>query len=133
MSTSYFRIKLFFATAFAYLKLILYGYLGKSSQTKPEFDEFGRDKSAYVEQAKQRRAVEREARRNRRKKEREATMLKQDDSKQYHEGLSSDDEEGSGDILRLKSESGRFFISDIQFGRSKVCALVVIMHQLMVC
>ena len=58
-----------------------------------------------MEQAKQRRAVEREARRNRRKKEREATM-KQDDYKQYHEGLSSDDEEGSGDVLRFNGESG---------------------------
>ena len=84
-------------------------FLGKTSQVKPEFDEFGRDKSAYMEQAKQRRAVEREARRNRRKKEREAAMLKEEDSKQYHEGLSSDDEEGSGEVLRLKNESGMIF------------------------
>ena len=88
-------------------------FLGKSVQTKPEFDEFGRDKSGYMEQAKQRRAVEREARRNRRKKEREAAMLKEDDSKQYHEGFSSDDEEGSGEILRFKSESGTTLISEI--------------------
>ncbi|XP_028411233.1 PAX3- and PAX7-binding protein 1-like [Dendronephthya gigantea] len=83
---------------------------GKSTQVKPEFDEFGRDKSAYVEQAKQRRAVEREARRNRRKKEREAATSKEEESKQYHEGFSSDDEEGSGDILRFKAESEK--ISD---------------------
>ena len=80
--------------------------LGKSIQAKPEFDEFGRDKSAYIEQAKQRRAVEREARRNRRKKERETAMSKDEDSKQYHEGLSSDDEEGSGEVLRFKNDRG---------------------------
>ena len=79
---------------------------GKSAQGKPEYDEFGRDKSAYVEQAKQRRAVEREARRNRRKKEREAATSKEEESKQHHEGFSSDDEEGSGDISRFKAESG---------------------------
>lgn len=93
-------------TVYCQLKITIVLLLGKSVQAKPEFDEFGRDKSAYMEQAKQRRAVEREARRNRRKKEREAAMLKEDDSKQHHEGFSSDDEEGSGDVSRFKNESG---------------------------
>lgn len=88
---------------------MIYFCLGKSVQAKPEFDEFGRDKSAYMEQAKQRRCVEREARRNRRKREREAAMMKTNDSKQYHEGFSSDNEEGSGEVLRFKSESGKVF------------------------
>ena len=80
--------------------------VGKSVQAKPEVDEFGRDKSVYMEQAKQRRAVEREARRSRRKKDREAAALKEENSKQFHEGFSSDDEERSGEILRFKNESG---------------------------
>lgn len=98
----------------------MFCFLGKSSEAKPEFYEFGRDKSVYVEQAKQRKAVEREARRNRKKKEREAAMLKEDDSKQCHEGLSSDDEEGSGEVLRLKNESGIISYN----GMNKVCVTV---------
>ena len=79
---------------------------GKPVQPKAEFDEFGRDKSVYVDQVKQRRAVERDARRNRRKRERESVKLEDEGKVTYHEGLSSDDEEGSVDILRFKDESG---------------------------
>ena len=72
-------------------------------------DEFGRDKSGYLEQAKQRRAVEREARRSRRRKERENSLSKSDEVRQtHHEGFSSDDEEGSGETLRIKNESGMY-------------------------
>lgn len=83
--------------------------LGKPVQPQAEFDEFGRDRSMYMDQAKQRRVVERDARRNRRRRQREAARQKENDGKTYHEGLSSDDEEGSGDVLRFKSESGNTF------------------------
>ena len=60
----------------------------------------------YMDQAKQRRAVERDARRSRRRRQRESLKREDDEGKKYHEGLSSDDEEGSGDTLRFQSESG---------------------------
>lgn len=69
----------------------------------PNLDSFGRDRTAYLELAKQRRIAEREARRTRRRQARE-----QNDKRAEHkEGLSSDDEETSTDITSFDSERER--------------------------
>lgn len=77
--------------------------LSSKAVMAPNLDSFGRDRTAYLELAKQRRIAEREARRTRRRQARE-----QNDKRAEHkEGLSSDDEETSTDITSFDSERER--------------------------
>ncbi|XP_051973876.1 PAX3- and PAX7-binding protein 1-like [Xyrauchen texanus] len=77
--------------------------LSSKSVMTPNLDSFGRDRTAYQEQAKQRRIAEREARRTRRRQAREQNGKRAE----HKEGLSSDDEETSTDITSYNLERDR--------------------------
>ena len=70
-------------------------------------DEFGRDRSDYEENAKQRRIAEREGRRQRRRKMRDKKGKEFED---HHEGMSSDDEELETEKLRFNADKSKFSI-----------------------
>ncbi|XP_039600861.1 PAX3- and PAX7-binding protein 1 [Polypterus senegalus] len=82
-------------------------FASHSSKTvvAPSLDSFGRDRKAYLENAKQRRIAEREARRTRRRQSREQNGKRAE----HHEGLSSDDEETSTDTTSFNLEKERIF------------------------
>ena len=56
----------------------------------------------FTENAKQRRAAEREGRRSRRRRQRERT----EQASTHHDGLSTDDEETESEIVKFRTESG---------------------------
>ena len=65
-------------------------------------DELGRDRSMFTENAKQRRAAEREGRRSRRRQRRE----KLQQSSPHHDGMSTDDEEMETDAVKFRTDTG---------------------------
>ncbi|XP_034745951.1 PAX3- and PAX7-binding protein 1 [Etheostoma cragini] len=77
--------------------------LSNKAVMAPNLDSFGRDRTAYQENSRQRRIAEREARRTRRRQAREQNGKRAE----HKEGLSSDDEETSTDITSFNMERDR--------------------------
>ncbi|TDH04877.1 hypothetical protein EPR50_G00137910 [Perca flavescens] len=77
--------------------------LSNKAVMAPNLDSFGRDRTAYQENSRQRRIAEREARRTRRRQAREQNGKRAE----HKEGLSSDDEETSTDITSFNIERDR--------------------------
>ena len=81
-------------------------FTGKQSHSNT-LDEFGRDRTMFQDLARQRRIAEREGRKKRRRQQREQDRNKGNDkADNHHEGLSTDDEQTEGEILKYKTETG---------------------------